>query len=345
MAGEVIWELVAMGGVSLVWLCVVRPLFSRHFSFPSIPLEGISVIVPARNESGNLPRLLKSLSGKEREVIVVDDGSTDGTGRVARELGATVIESEELPDGWKGKTWACWQGAKIARGEWFLFLDADVWFEERGLLNLVLHYENGAFSMSPYHAVEKSYEQLSAFFNLVMNLGTLKNGLFGQCLLIDRASYERVGGHAAVKGFVLENFRLAAHCRAAGIPTRSVVGKGILNFRMYPDGVAELVRGWIKGFGSGAGHTPFWKLAGVVLLLTIMTAAIGILATHLSWGMPIYLLLAVLVGAALQRVGRFWWLTAIFYPMGLLFFYGVFAVSVMRSGREVTWKGRVVRAD
>ena len=111
----------------------------------------VSVIIPARNEEHNLPTLLRSLASqpaKPREIIVVDDGSTDRTAEIARQLGATVIASQPLPDGWRGKTWACHQGAQAATGELLLFLDADTWFEPDGLARILAGYTPAALSQS-----------------------------------------------------------------------------------------------------------------------------------------------------------------------------------------------------
>ena len=162
------------------------------------PPPSASVIIPARNEEHNLPTLLGSLASqtlKLHEIIVVDDCSTDRTAELARQLGATVIHSQPLPGGWRGKTWACHQGAKAATGDLLLFVDADTWFEPGGLAHALSAYNQGAFSVGPYHAVRKPYEELSLFFNLNMVVGTVPNGLFGQMLLVDRESYQRIGGH------------------------------------------------------------------------------------------------------------------------------------------------------
>ena len=310
----------------------------------------VSVIIPARNEEHNLPTLLRSLASqavKPREILVVDDGSTDRTAEVARQLRATVIASKPLPDGWRGKTWACHQGAQAATGELLLFVDADTWFEAGGLAQTLSGYTGGAFSVGPYHAVRKPYEQLSLFFNFNMAAGTVPRGLFGQMLLVDRESYRHVGGHEAVQGRILENFWLAGQFSAAGIPVRSVMGRGVFSFRMYPNGLRELIGGWTKGFASGAGQTPRGTMFLIVMwMIGLMLAPLGWLVTGdwLRWGAA-YLLCAAQVGWFSRKVGGFRWYSALLYPLPLIFFFVVFAWSVLRSGKRVSWKGREIRAD
>jgi 4,4'-diaponeurosporenoate glycosyltransferase len=343
------------------------------------PTTTLSVIIPARNEERNLPQLLRSLAEqapRPHEIIVVDDGSTDRTAEVARQMGATVLSSRPLPDGWRGKTWACQQGARAAKGELLLFVDADTWFEREGLAKVLaahaswlaapresatigsphdlprsaetpLRAQGGALSVGPFHAVRKLHEDLSLFFNFNMIVGTVPDGLFGQMLLVDRESYWCVGGHEAVKGRTLENCFLAQQFRAAGIPTRSATGRGILAFCMYPNGLRELVEGWTKGFASGAGQTPRRVLLLVIAwMIGLMLAPIGWLVTGDSVARgAVYLLCAAQVGWFARQIGSFRWFTALLYPVPLIFFFAVFARSAMRSGRQVTWKGREIRAD
>jgi len=319
----------------------------------SVPPPGspaVSIVIPARNEEHNLPKLLRSLAAQSvqpREIIVVNDASTDRTAEIARRSGAVVLDSRPLPEGWRGKTWACHQGAEAATGSRLLFLDADTWLEPLGLARLLELHEGGALSLGPFHVVRRAYEELSLFFNFNMAFGTMPDGLFGPMLLVDRESYQRAGGHAAVKGRTLENFFLARQFRAAGIPTRSATGRNIFSFRMYPNGLRELIEGWTKGFASGASQTP----RGVLLLIVawmigLMLAPIGWLATGdwLWWG-PLYLLCAAQVGWLSPQIGSFRRMTALLYPVPLVFFFAVFARSAMRSGKQVTWKGREIRAD
>jgi 4,4'-diaponeurosporenoate glycosyltransferase len=314
------------------------------------PVRSVSVIIPARNEERNLPALLGSLAAqsvKPREIIVVDDGSTDRTAEIAQQLGARVVNSQPLPEGWRGKTWACHQGAQAATGQLLLFLDADTWFEPEGLARVLANYSGGAFSVGPFHVVRRAYEDLSLFFNFSMTVGTVPNGLFGQMLLVDRDSYRRVGGHEAVKGRTLENFFLAQQFRAGGIPTRSVTGRGVFSFRMYPGGLRELIAGWTKGFAAGAGQTPRGTLFLVVAwMIGLVFAPLGWLMTSdgLRWG-AMYLLCAAQVAWFGRQIGAFRWFTALLYPVPLVFFFAVFARSAMRSGKSVSWKGREIRAD
>lgn len=309
----------------------------------------VSVIIPARNEEKNLPRLLRSLQGEAEaigEILVVDDDSTDGTAQAATDLGARVVRADPLPEGWRGKAWACHQGARAAAGRHLLFLDADTWFQPAGLRSILEAYPGGAFSVGPWHQVEKLYEHLSLFFNVNMVLGTVPEALFGQMLLVDRASYEAAGGHERVKGQVLENLMLAAHFRQAGIPVRSTLAQGRFRFRMYPDGITELIRGWRKGFSAGAGRTPGKVLALAVSWMSgLMMIPIGWLVTGSWWFALAYFVCAAHVAWLARIIGSFRPILALLYPVALVFFFCVFGLSTARFNKAGSWKGRPIRAD
>jgi 4,4'-diaponeurosporenoate glycosyltransferase len=347
------------------WLVLGRIKSCGEASSQMSSGDQLSIIIPARNEEHNLPTLLRSITTQSvspREIIVVDDASTDRTAELAQQNGARVLRSQPLPDGWRGKTWACHQGAQIATGKQLLFLDADTWFEAGGLRRVLVEFQNGdggVLSVAPHHAVKAPYEQLSAFFNLVMLAGTgaftlrgdqlAPRGLLGQFMLIDRTAYQRVGGHEAVKGRILENFWLAEQLRAADVPLRCRSGRGAFAFRMYPQGIRELVEGWTKGFASGAGQTPRPLLLLVIGWMTgLMLPLVGLAfaGDPVRW-LAVYGACAIQVFWLLRRVGTFHWSTALFYPAPLIFYFVVFTRSVLRSRNKqtVAWKGRQIRAD
>jgi 4,4'-diaponeurosporenoate glycosyltransferase len=331
--------------------------------------DHLSVIIPARNEAHNLPVLLRSLNmqlSRPREIIVVDDGSTDGTTAVAEAHGARVVTALPLPPGWGGKTWACQQGADAAAGRLLLFVDADTWFEPGGLGRILSTQaaRGGVLSVGPWHVVRRPHEQLSAFFNLIMTAGIGSftvlgdrippRGLFGQMLLVTRDDYFAAGGHAAVKSRNLENFCLAEHFRARGIPLHCAGGRGVLSFRMYPHSVSEVVAGWTKGFAAGAGQTPLPLLLLIIAWITGLFMPLIHLPLALAEGnhllaagwAVLYAAMSVQVFFQLRRVGSFHWSTALLYPLFLVFYFVVFMRSLLRNrlGKRATWKGRTFEA-
>src|SRR5437870_1094753 len=106
----------------------------------------VSAIIPARNEEANIERTLRSVASQEgvREIIVVDDQSTDRTGIILEGLASEIpqlrrIRIESLPEGWMGKANALATGARIASGEWLLFTDADTEHRPGSLRTLLTH--------------------------------------------------------------------------------------------------------------------------------------------------------------------------------------------------------------
>ncbi len=334
----------------------------RVLSYPTV-----SVIIPARNEEKNLESLLRSLSRQSsppHEILVVDDHSDDRTAEIAVAYGAGLLSLPELPAGWVGKGWACWMGAKSARGDLLVFLDADTILETDGLSRLLLEYrkKGGLLSAQPYHTMKKAYERLSAFFNIVlflnMNIAAIFSsrskplGAFGPCVVCSREDYFSVGGHESVKGQILEDIALGKRFMDRGLPVRSFGGKGVISFRMYPNGLAQLVEGWTKNFASGA-VSSHWLL--VVLssawITGCLSAAMNI-ARGIAWrnesfligGGVLYVFFAFQIHFLLAQLGNFGLATALLYPLPLVFFILIFLRSVFFTAvfGFVTWKGRKI---
>jgi 4,4'-diaponeurosporenoate glycosyltransferase len=227
-------------------------------NFPSI-----SVIIPARNEEKSLLLLLKDLNAQSVpafEIICVDDASEDATAQTALCFGVRLLSVHDKPKGWTGKSWACQKGAKAAKGDVLLFLDADVRLGKDGLRRLVQAYSDCGciVSVQPYHQTEKSYEQFSLMFNLVQiaaNGSALPKpvniGLCGPVMLISQADYALAGGHKVARNSVIEDLALGMELKKAGIPYQLFMGDADISYRMYCGGLGSLLQGWVKNLASG----------------------------------------------------------------------------------------------
>lgn len=354
-------------GLGLLWLLGFVFLFRIDTldAARGLELPTFSIIVPARNEAHNLPRLLVSIEKQDlsaTELIVVDDASEDDTAATAESHGARVVHPEPLPQGWLGKTHACFAGALAAQAELLVFLDADTTLEDDGLRRLVeTQVRRGGFvSVQPYHRMEAPYERLSAFFAFIV-MGGIRaftilgsrmkpQGLFGPAIACAREDYFAIDGHRAVREAVLEDVALGRKAAEGGYALHCFGGRGSISFRMYPGGVRELANGWTKNFALGAASAgPFMVLivtawmagAGVAVRLLL----VGTLATtppRLLLGLVGYGLYVAQIHWMQARIGNFGFLSALMYPFTLSFFLVVFVRSVGLTvmKQSVRWKDR-----
>jgi 4,4'-diaponeurosporenoate glycosyltransferase len=327
----------------------------------------VSVIIPARNEERSLVRLLGSLehqTDRAGEIIVVDDQSEDATAEVSRRLGATVITSKDLPDGWVGKPWACWQGANQACGSILLFLDADTFLEPEGLAKIVSTFEGeGLLSIQPFHRMGRLYERLSAISNIIVMasmkaftiLGskTLPLGAFGPCIVCSKDTYFRLRGHQRVRGEILENLVLGKKFIRSGYRVRCYGGKGTLSFRMYPQGLRSLFSGFSRSLATGSQTMSFFTLLLIVCWVAgafgvtrhlLQSAFLGDVTGLALWG-GLDVLYILQIHWMLSRIGNFGFVTALLFQVPLLFFAVAFFWSLVLTffKRRVRWKGRFVR--
>lgn len=343
----------------LLMIRVPRCSDMKAVSAPVAP-NLLSIIIPARNEEENLPRLLESIASVPEiaEIIVVDDDSTDRTAEIARLNHAHVIHPGKLPENMTGKAWACACGAEIARAPHLLFLDADTFFKPGGLQSLLHAYlwqpENTALSVLPFAVTKRPYEELSLFFNFLMAFGAGGFGvfqpprLFGQSLLISRELYARSGGHTSVGRFVLENFHMSNNIAVAQGRSFCMGGKGALHMRMFPNSLGQLCDGWTKAFADGARSTDVRVLIVSILWLSALASIVVLLfiePVQPRWVSEVlYLVAAGQVVFFARKIGSFRAATCLLFPLPLVFFFFLFTRSALRRivGRPTNWRGRSV---
>ena len=346
-----------------------------------VPLENpplVSVILPARNEAHNIARCVSSILSTtypNLELIVVDDGSTDGTVQLAREAAegdprVRVIACPTLPEGWFGKQWACATGAKAARGSVLQFTDADT-EHSADLVTRSTNAMRGAraqlFSVAGRQELGGFWEKViqpQVFSILSMRYGgtesvteatSVKHKIAnGQCIFVTHDSYNSIGGHGAVRTSAAEDLMLAQKFFAARKRVVLMLGVNQLSTRMYAS-LSEIVSGWRKNvFAAGLDSVPFGRVGRTMFPLFLLLPPLMELLPPLALILPAFGLPAgptVLLWAAISSAATLiWWIVvyvstrenplyALLYPLGALVLLYIFISAVIR-GRRVSWKGR-----
>ena len=338
----------------------------------------LTVIVPARNEEDCLGDCLQSLVsqsedifelGKDWDLIVVDDGSTDRTAAIARSFArVTVMEAEKLEPGWTGKANAVWTAARRARGRWLLFTDADTIHEPGGLrhgLHEAERHKVGMLSYSPRQIVtgfaQRSLMPL-VFCELALAYPPARvsdpaqriAAANGQFLLVEREAYRKLGGHPSVAGEVLEDVELAVLAKRRRVGLRFRYADDIVSARMYRS-TAAMIEGWTKNLQllfNNALTLAIFRAVDIFLLFGLPVLAFELwnarLGAHgLEWlgaGWILALLWLRNLFRYYRRVAKsnFPFLDCAISPLGL----PLFVVLLYRSWfqhrilKRVSWKGR-----
>ncbi len=293
------------------------------------------------------------------EIIVADDGSTDGTAAVVeaisqRDPRVRLLAVPPLPPGWTGKNHAVAQATAAARGEWLLLTDADTVHAAGGLQSMLAAAERDRIdllSLSPeqiaiawwekavipriYRELEKLYQ-----FDRINDPAQPDAAANGQYILIRRSVYEAIGGHDARRAEILEDVALAAAAKHAGYRLRFTSGAGIVRTRMYRS-FRGMWQGWSKNlyllYGRRGGRVL--AAAGGVLILDVLPLAFVTVypLPSLLWLATRHLWFAV----RLRRAGRLARLAAYHLP-GSLLFAAIALNSLLRysAGLPLPWKGR-----
>jgi len=360
----------------------------------------VSILIPARNEENNLPTLLNSLGKQDwpcLDIHILDDHSDDNTMEIAKNFRDVMISqvqqekshadiqvfvhsSLERPEGWLGKNWACHQLAGHARGEIFIFLDADTWLAKDAVSSVMKAIQRFGLDFATVwpHQVMKSLLEKTVVSSVYATVATYLPTLYsyqapawipfqnlrqkvkpmfanacGQCMIFKPETYREIGGHESVKDQVVEDVMLAKMVVGKGKTMRMFHGTDRLWCRMYRT-PAEIFNGFRKNFFAGFNYSllPFilaWLLHFTVYVLpalVLVAALANILQLH-EHTLIITMAGLIVLSATLQRlwVSKFlnWpFSTGFLYLPGILWFHMLaFVVIYDRFLKSgPTWKGR-----
>ncbi|MCZ2814746.1 glycosyltransferase [Modestobacter sp. VKM Ac-2984] len=339
---------------------------------PAVPRPAprrVTVVVPARDEADQIADCLAAVLDQRGvphlQVVVVDDGSTDGTADRVTAVGddrVTLLLATPPAPGWLGKPNACAQGAATDHqqaDDVLVFLDADVRLMPDAIASAVALLDDAGLDLvSPWprqltgSAAERLVQPLQQWLwatLLPLHLAERSPrpslaAANGQFLVVRRAAYGRAGGHAAVRGEVIEDVALLRAVKAAGGRGVVVDGSTLAACRMY-DGWPGVRDGYTKSLWSAVGGRPAAAVgvaAGLsaVWLLPPLAALTGSRA-----GLVGYAAGVVNRAVVASRTGGRAWPDSLAHPVSIVLLDVLVARSVAghRQG-SLRWRGRTLTA-
>ena len=327
----------------------------------------VAVVLPVRDEAGQVSGCLAAVLDQRGvpglRVVVVDDGSTDGTAAEVHAVGGDrvrLLRATPPAAGWLGKPSACAQGAAAAGdAEVLVFLDADVRLMPDAIASAVAVLDDAALDLvSPWprqltgSVAERLVQPLQQWlWGTLLPLRLAERSprpslaaANGQFLVVRRTAYDRAGGHAAVRGEVIEDVALLRAVKAAGGRGVVVDGSTLATCRMY-DGWAGVRDGYAKSLWSALGGRPAAAVAAAaglsaVWLLPPLAALAGSRAGLAGYA-------AGVAGRAVvaARTGGRVWPDALAHPVSIAALDVLVARSVTGHRRgQLRWRGRPVTA-
>jgi chlorobactene glucosyltransferase len=339
------------------------------------PFPKVSVLVPAKDEERNIETCVKSLLKQDYqnfELLVLEDGSIDGTPEILRRLARDheelkIIQGEPRPEAWIGKHWACHQLSQRATGEVFLFTDADTTHQSNSVgdaVSTLIAKDIDLLTALPQHDIRSIGEKVlvpplvwaimtfSPFaLAYVIKLPALATAN-GQFMMFRRDAYKAVGGHEAVRENVVDDIALAKRIVAARLKWRFLDGRDQFSCRMYRS-FGEAWRGFTKNlFAVFDYNIPFtifvWIWLPIVFLEPLVVLILWAAGAHiapLGWR-PAAVAAAEALALWLLIYARFGIpaYLALLYPFKIVF-YAVLSFNSMYANLKgkAEWKGQKFR--
>ncbi len=362
----------------MIWLLAILPLLTAVFALINAltwpkgrsskgrPARAVSFLVPMRNEAAhaeaNLDAILQ-IAGPDDEILVFDDDSHDDTANIvtaiqAHDARVRLLPKSALPPRWVGKSYACHQLGEAARGEWLVFVDADVRLKPRALAHLdelARNFQADVVTMMPQQLMHSWAERLVVPWLHLSYVCWLPLRLIpmlrdarvlaanGQVMAMRRSAYETIGGHQAVCGSVVEDMAICRAAKRAGLTVVFADGADSAVCRMY-DGASETIRGFAKNLCLGVGGPAALVVVSLLYIVAFLVPWLLLAASFLA---PSLLLVGV-VGVAANVFVRALAVTTHAHPWWSTFSHPFLVlVFLFVAARSWWWamKGRVFWRD
>jgi hypothetical protein len=338
-------------------------LLRRPPARPPAVERRVAVVLPVRDEAHQVAAcvaaVLDQCGVEHLEVVVVDDGSTDGTAaQVSIDDRVTLVHATPPAAGWLGKPNACAQGAAAATAadaDVLVFLDADVRLMPDAVARAVAVLDDAGLDLvSPWPrqltgtVAERLVQPLQQWlWGTLLPLRLAERSprpslaaANGQFLVVRRAAYDRAGGHGAVRGEVIEDIALLRAVKASGGRGVVVDGSMLAGCRMY-DGWAGVRDGYAKSLWSALGGRPTAAVGAAAALSAVWLLPPLAALTGSRAGLVGYA--AGVAGRAVvaARTGGRVWPDALAHPVSIALLDVLVLRSVVGHRRgSLHWRGR-----
>ena len=333
----------------------------------------ISILIPARNEEENIKRCIISLLKQDYEnieILVLDDNSTDDTARIVLELSQKdprikLYSGEPLKKGWLGKSYACWQLSKHARGDYLIFTDADTLHFPNsisGAVACLLRYNLDALSVFPKEIMVTFHERMMVPFGhyIILSLMPLylirkiKTALFctaiGQFMLFKKEVYKKIGGHKSIKGKMLEDIKISKRVKSFGYKFMIFDGRSSVYCRMYRN-FREIVEGYSKVLFAVFDYNIYIITIAIILISAIFLFPFIMLPVGILFDWPLvlieFIILQIIIILITKTILSLRFkckaVDIILHPISMIYLILIAINSVFNAkiGMGVYWKGRI----
>ena len=323
----------------------------------------VSVLIPARNEELNIVNILSDLAGlsyRNLDIVVYDDESTDATRQVVeafqmRDHRVRLLSGTPLPESYTGKNHACHQLALCSRGDYYLFLDADVRVKgtlvEQALFWMIKK-DLALLSIFPVQVMKTFGEKVSVPLMNWILLSMLPMPLIrksrrpslaaanGQFMLFPAEIYKKFQFHQRFKGHKVEDVAIIRFLKKNGENVDTILGKENITCRMY-NKLGEAIEGFSKNIFLFFGNS----MAITILYALLITIAPVMVIFYLPlWAWFAYILLILFMRINISLASRQALFQNLFYlvPQQIIFLAIIVNAIYNRITRRLIWKGRNV---